>query len=84
MKNDLLPPQSGYYEIRIKGLLDPHWEWLEGFIVTYLEPGETIISGSLVDQAALHGLLARIRDLNLTLSAVNQIDPMEHGDPMGH
>jgi hypothetical protein len=76
--NNVPPPsQPGCYAIRIKGLLDPHWEWLEGLNVTYLEPGETIISGLLVDQAALHGLLARIRDLNLTLLAVNQIDPMD-------
>jgi hypothetical protein len=70
--------QPSYYAIRIKGLLDPGWEWLEGFTVTHLEPGETIISGPVVDQAALHGLIARIRDLNLTLLAVNQIDTEDH------
>ena len=69
------PSQPGWYAIRIKGLLDSHWDWLEGFNVTYLEPDETIISGPLVDQAALHGLLARIRDLNLTLLSVNPMDP---------
>ena len=45
--------------------------------MTYIEPGETIISGPIVDQAALHGLLARIRDLNLTLLSVNKMDPKD-------
>ncbi len=75
MRNETLPSQSSHYTIRIKGLLDPHWEWLEGFNVTYLEPGETLLSGPIIDQAALHGLIARIRDLNLTLLSVNLIDP---------
>jgi hypothetical protein len=68
------PSRSGHYAIRIKGLLDPHWDWLEDLTVTHIEPGETLISGPIVDQAALHGLIARIRDLNLTLLSVNQID----------
>ncbi len=64
-----------YYAIRIKALLDPHWDWLGNLTVTHLEQGETLLCGPILDQAALHGLLARIRDLNLTLLAVNQIDP---------
>jgi hypothetical protein len=71
--------QPSHYAFRIKGLLDPHWEWLEGFTVTHLEPGETIISGLVVDQAALHGLLTWIRDLNLTLLSVEQSDPNNKG-----
>jgi hypothetical protein len=66
------------YEIRIKGLLDPHWDWLENLTVTHLETGETLLSGPINDQAALHGLLARIRDLNLTLIAVNRFDTLEY------
>lgn len=62
------------YAIRIKGLLDPHWDWLGNLTVTHLEQGETLICGPILDQAALHGLLARIRDLNLTLLSANQID----------
>jgi hypothetical protein len=59
------------YEITIKGKLDPHWsEWLAGLQITPLEGEETLISGALPDQAALHGLLERIRDLNLTLISV--------------
>lgn len=67
--------QPIHYAIRIKGLLNPHWDWLGNLTVTYLEQGETLIRGPILDQAALHGLLARIRDFNLTLLAVNQIDP---------
>ncbi len=65
-----------YYEIKIKGYLDPHWsEWFMGLKLTQLEGDETLISGSLPDQGALHGLLERIRDLNLTLISVTSGDP---------
>lgn len=69
----IMNTQSTFYEIRVKGLLDPQWEWLTGFAVAHLEKGETLLSGPIVDQAALHGVLARIRDLNLTLISVEQI-----------
>ena len=60
-----------YYEIRIKGHLDPHWsDWFAGLQLTHMEGDETLLSGSLADQGALHGLLERIRDLNLKLISV--------------
>lgn len=62
---------SEYYEIKIKGYLDPLWsDWLAGLKLTHLERDETLLSGVLPDQAALHGLLEHIRDLNLKLISV--------------
>jgi hypothetical protein len=67
-----------YYEIKIKGHLDQPWsEWFAGLELTYLEENVTLLSGLLTDQAALHGLLERVRDLNLTLLSVNSRPPTE-------
>ncbi len=64
------------YRIRVEGHLDPGWsEWFAGLTVSQTESGDTILSGAVVDQAALHGLLEKIRDLNLTLIALEQVDP---------
>jgi hypothetical protein len=61
-----------YYGIKLKGHLDPRWSgWFMGLKLSLLESDETLLSGSLPDQGALHGLLERIRDLNLTLISVN-------------
>jgi hypothetical protein len=65
-----------YYEIKIKGHLDPRWsEWFAGLQLSQLEGNDTLLSGPLPDQAALHGLLERIRDLNITLVSVTCGDP---------
>ena len=63
-----------HYAIRVKGHLDPRWsEWFEGLTVTLVEGGETILSGPIVDQAALHGVLNKIRDLGLPLLSVTRL-----------
>ena len=62
------------YEIRVRGVLDPGWsDWLGGLAITSRAGGETVLTGPIRDQAALHGLLAKIRDLGLPLLAVNRI-----------
>ena len=59
------------YQIRLKEQLDSHWSaWFGGLTVTTEENGETLLTGEVVDQAALHGLLSKIRDLQLTLISV--------------
>jgi hypothetical protein len=64
-----------YYEIKIRGHLDPCWsDWLAGLKLTHLPGDTTLLSGMLHDQAALHGLFERIRDLNLTLISVTCSD----------
>jgi hypothetical protein len=57
-----------FYEIRVKGHIGDSWSsWFEGMAIRHEESGETILSGPLVDQAALHGVLIKIRDLGLSL-----------------
>ncbi len=64
---------TAVYHIRVEGHLDPSWsEWLEGMAIGLLENGQTLLSGPVADQAALYGLLAKIRDLNLNLLSVEK------------
>ena len=68
---------SGLYEIRLKGHLDNRWaDWFEGLTITLEDQGDTLLTGLVVDQAALHGLLKKVRDLGMPLVSVS---PLEHG-----
>ena len=59
-------------EIRVKGQIDQHWsDWFDDLTVTHTDQDETVLTGPVVDQAALHGLLAKLRDLGLPIVSVN-------------
>ena len=63
-----------FYRIRVKGQLDRRWsDWFNGFTITYPTDDETFLDGRVADQAALHGLLAKIRDLGLSLLSINRV-----------
>ena len=62
-------------EIRVKGQIDERWsEWLDGLTIAHTEEGETVLSGEVLDQAALYGLIAKLRDLGLPLLAMNSVE----------
>ncbi len=62
------------YQIRVQGHLGPEWAgWFEGLAITLEDDGETLLTGPVVDQAALHGLLRKVRDLGLPLVSVNLV-----------
>jgi hypothetical protein len=68
--------ESGFYEIRLKGHLNNRWaDWFEGLTITLEEDGNTLLTGPVVDQAALHGLLKKVRDLGMPLVSVNFVNP---------
>ena len=71
--------QTPIYEIRIKGPLDKEWsEWFEGLKISQEVDGNTLISGPVVDQAALYALLKRIHQIGLQLISINEIDCLEN------
>jgi hypothetical protein len=66
------------YQLRVAGLLDQHWStWFGGFTVAHEADGSTSLTGAVADQAELHGLLSKIRDLGVPLIAVTALDPAE-------
>ena len=70
--NDPPTSQTPFYEIRLKGHLETRWvQWFDGVTITLEENGNTLLSGPLADQAALHGILKKVRDLGLPLLSVN-------------
>lgn len=74
------PGQPTRYQIRIKGQLDSQWtDWFEGLTITLEDNGDTFITGLVLDQAALHGLLKKVRDLGMPLISVSTVEPGQEG-----
>jgi hypothetical protein len=72
------------YNIRVKGHLDGGWsEWFDGLQITNSENGVAVLSGEIVDQAALHGVLNKVRNLNLPLISVTRVDPDQRAPATG-
>jgi hypothetical protein len=70
------PGQPMVYQIRIKGHLGSQWtDWFEGMTITLEDNGDTLLTGPVVDQAALHGLLKKVRDLGMPLVSVSPVKP---------
>ncbi len=68
--------EPGLYEIRLKGHLDDRWAgWFEGMTITPEENGDTLLTGPVIDQAALYGLLKKVRDLGMSLVSVSPLKP---------
>jgi hypothetical protein len=76
------PPQSEQYEIRLAGHLDQRWApWFDGLTLVRRSDGTTVLTGPVVDQAGLHGLLQKVRDLGLQLVSVTQLAPHPPAPP---
>jgi hypothetical protein len=78
MSNELepkpTPSQTVVYQIRLKGYLSSQWaDWFEGLTITLEEDGDTLLTGPVADQSALHGLLKKVRDLGMPLVSVSQV-----------
>ena len=72
------PSHAPVYQIRLKGHLGREWtDWFDGLTITLEEDGDTLLSGPVADQAALHGVLMRIRDLGLPLVSVHRVKSEE-------
>jgi hypothetical protein len=74
--------EPGLYEIRVKGHLDSRWTtWFGGLTVSLEQSGNTLLTGPVADQAALHGLLRKVRDLGMPLISVMCVEPVEKTSP---
>lgn len=79
------PDQPLVYQIRLKGQLDARWtDWFGGMIVALSDGGDTLLSGPVADQAALHGLLRKMRDLGIPLVSVNETRQSQKELPHDH
>jgi hypothetical protein len=74
--SEMKPGQPLVYQIRVKGHLGRQWtDWFGGLAITLEDNGETLLTGSVVDQAALHGVLKKVRDLGIPLVSVSPVKP---------
>jgi len=79
LQPETVPNQPTVYQIRVKSHLGSDWtDWFEGLSITQEENGDTLFTGPVVDQAALHGLLKKIRDLGMSLISIN---PLQDNEP---
>ncbi len=79
--SDLGQGDPAYYEIRVRGRLDPRWaEWFDGLTISHDAHGDTTLAGVVADQAALYSLISRARDLGLTLLAIQRHQPAQGED----
>ena len=73
------------YEIVVDGHLATRWNaWFDGFAITHQAEGTTVLTGSVVDQAALHGLLQRLRDIGIPLISLTPVEDSNHARPAPH
>ena len=83
MANELDQPMV--YQIRVNGHLGPQWtNWFEGLTITLEDSGDTTLTGSVVDQAALYGLLRKVRDLGLPLISAIRVKPTSRMHPLSN
>ncbi len=80
INEEIDPGQPMVYQIRINGHLSHQWtDWFEGLAITLEDNGETLLNGPVIDQAALHGLLKKVRDLGMPLVSVGPVGPGQAG-----
>lgn len=77
------PAEPAIYQLRLQGQLGAQWsDWFEGMTISQAEHGDTLVTGPVIDQATLHGLLRKVRDLGMPLLAVNRIQPGQTDRPV--
>jgi len=82
LNTEMKPDQPTVYQIRLKGHLGHHWtDWFDGLTIQLTDSGETHLTGLVVDQAALHGLLKKVRDLGMPLLSVIRVESDQEGAP---